>query len=271
MNQAIGVGRRARLTPDQQALLEKRIRGEIPSKSSTVKIPRRADQSIAPLSLMQEGQWLLQHLQPDNTVFNTFRALRVARPLDHAILERVLTEVVRRHDVLRTNFHTIDGVPMQVIRPPEPVTVGMLDLSGLPAAEREAEFVRWSRKRTVEPFDLAQGELFRADLVRMAPRTTSYCSISTTLSVTAGRSACWCARPWRSTARLPKTAVATATAGRAVRRLRRVAALDAAGRSRRQANGVLARTTLLERRPRPTCRSIIRGRLIAVSAASVAA
>ena len=117
---------------------------------------------------MQEGQWLLQHLQPDNTVFNTFRALRLARPLDHAILERALTEVVRRHDVLRTNFHTIDGVPMQVIRPPEPVTVGMLDLSGLPAAEREAEFVRWSRKRTVEPFDLAQGELFRADLVRMA-------------------------------------------------------------------------------------------------------
>ena len=169
MNQAIGLSRRAKLTPDQQALLQKRIRGEIPSKSSTAKIPRRTDQSFAPLSLMQEGQWLLQHLQPDNTIFNTFRALRVARRLDRNILERALAEVVGRHDVLRTNFRIIDGVPMQVVRPPEPITVGMLDLSHLPAAEREAEFVRWSRKRTVEPFDLAEGELFRADLVRMAP------------------------------------------------------------------------------------------------------
>ena len=168
MTQAIGPSRRAKLTPDQQALLDKRIRGEIPSKSSTAKIPRRSDQSIAPLSLAQEGQWLLQHLQPENTVLNTFRALRIGRPIDLAILKAALTEVVRRHDVLRANFRTIGGVPMQQFRPPEPVAVGLLDLSELPAANREAAFVRWSRKRTVEPFDLAHGELFRADLVRMA-------------------------------------------------------------------------------------------------------
>ena len=76
---------------------------------------------------------------------------------------------MRRHDALRTNFRVIDGVPMQVVRPPEPITVSILDLTRLPTADREAEFVRWSRNRTVEPFDLAQGELFRADLVRMAP------------------------------------------------------------------------------------------------------
>lgn len=168
MDQTIGPSRRARLTPEQQALLEKRIRGEIPSKSSAAKIARRSDQSVAPLSLAQEGQWLLQHLQPDNTVLNIFRAMRVALSVDHATLARALTEVVRRHDVLRTNFRSINGVPMQIVRPPEPVVVGMLDLSTVPASEREAEFVRWSRKRTVEPFDLANGELFRADLIRMA-------------------------------------------------------------------------------------------------------
>ena len=168
MDQAIGPSRRAKLTPDQQELLEKRIRGEIPSKSSTAKIPRRSDQSVAPLSLAQEGQWLLQHLQPDNTVLNTFRALRIGRPIDLAVLETALTEVVRRHDVLRANFRTVDGMPTQVFRLPEPVAVGLVDLSDLPTAEREAAFVRWSRNRTVEPFDLAQGELFRADLARMA-------------------------------------------------------------------------------------------------------
>src|ERR1700733_10986736 len=155
MDQAIGPSRRANLTPHQEALLEKRIRGEIPSKSSTAKIPKRSNQSIAPLSLAQEGQWMLQQLQPENTVLNTFRALRIARAIDRRVLELALTEVARRQDVLRTNFRIIDGVPMQVIRPPEPVSVGMVDFSALPESERGAEFVRWSRKRTVEPFDLA--------------------------------------------------------------------------------------------------------------------
>jgi len=110
---------------------------------------------------------MLQQLQPENTVLNTFRALRVAKAIDRGVLELALSEVARRQDVLRTNFRIIDGVPMQVIRPPEPVSVGMVDFSSLPANERDAAFVRWSRKRTVEPFDLAAGELLRADLVRL--------------------------------------------------------------------------------------------------------
>ena len=166
MDQAIGPSRRAKLTPDQQELLEKRIRAEIPSKSSTAKIPRRSDQSVAPLSLAQEGQWLLQHLQPDNTVLNTFRALRIGRPIDLAVLET-------RTDRGRAGGTTCCGrisarstaCPRRCSVLPEPVAVGLVDLSDLPTAEREAAFVRWSRKRTVEPFDLAQGELFRADLV----------------------------------------------------------------------------------------------------------
>jgi amino acid adenylation domain-containing protein len=130
-------------------------------------IPRRSSQGTAPLSLAQEGQWLLQQLFPDNALLNTFRTLRSARPFELTALEAALTEVVRRHEVLRTNFRIVDGSPVQVIRPPEPATIGVLDLSDLPRADRKAELVRWLRKRAAEPFDLAEDELFRCDLVRM--------------------------------------------------------------------------------------------------------
>ena len=155
---------------DQRVLLERRLRGEPAATGFGPTIPGRSSQSTAPLSLAQEGQWLLQQLFPDSAVLNTFRTLRSSRPFELDALEAALTEVVRRHEILRTNFRIIDGSPMQVIRPPEPVTIGVLDLSDLPPADRKAKLVRWLRKRTAEPFDLAEDELFRCDLVRMTER-----------------------------------------------------------------------------------------------------
>jgi amino acid adenylation domain-containing protein len=151
---------------DRQAFLE-RLHGELSARSSKPEITKRDDQGSAPLSLAQESLWLFQQLFPDNTVLNTFRTLRAIRPFDQGILELALTEIVRRHDVLRTNFRVIDESPVQVIRPPEPMTIGVLDLTELPLADRKAELVRWLRMRTAEPFDLAEDALFRADVVQM--------------------------------------------------------------------------------------------------------
>lgn len=78
----------------------------------------RGDLRIAPLSYGQEGLWLLQHLYPGNSALNLFRALRTAKPLVPSALALSISEIVRRHEILRTNFRIIDGRPMQVIRPP---------------------------------------------------------------------------------------------------------------------------------------------------------
>jgi len=130
-------------------------------------IAPRSDPGVAPLSFGQEGLWLFQQLYPDNTALSILRSLRAAKPLVRSVLESSLTEIVRRHEILRTNFRVIDGRPMQVIRPPEPVSVGFFDFSDLAPSERKRELVRWLRKRSSEPFDLAEDELFRADLVRL--------------------------------------------------------------------------------------------------------
>jgi len=168
MHQASRLSRRTKLSPDQQVLLELRLHGGLADGGLAAKIERRSDQGIAPLSLAQEGQWLLQQRFPDSAMLNIFRTLRLTGPFDLGVLELALDEVVRRHDALRTNIRVVDGIPLQVIRPPEPVSVRTIDLTGLPAAERRPELVRWLRKRTAEPFDLAQDALFRFDLVEMS-------------------------------------------------------------------------------------------------------
>jgi amino acid adenylation domain-containing protein len=128
----------------------------------------RGDLRIAPLSYGQEGLWLLQHLYPGNSALNLFRALRTAKPLVPSALALSISEIVRRHEILRTNFRIIDGRPMQVIRPPEPMSVGFVDFSHLLPPERKAGLVRWLRARTSEPFDLENDDLLRSYLIHMS-------------------------------------------------------------------------------------------------------
>ena len=120
----------------------------------------------APLSFPQERIWFLEELSPGNLAYNAQATVRLRGPLDHGTLQRTLTEIVRRHEVLRSAFQTVDGVPGQVPRPPMQVPLPVADVSSLAAdlAERRAEEVVADAMR--DPFDLAAPPLVRWVLIR---------------------------------------------------------------------------------------------------------
>jgi amino acid adenylation domain-containing protein/non-ribosomal peptide synthase protein (TIGR01720 family) len=119
-----------------------------------------------PLSFAQQRLWFLDRLQPGGATYNVPTVLRVEGRLDVAALERAFTELVRRHESLRTRFPDEGGVPIQVIAPPGPVR---LVVTGLSAREdREAEARRLAREEAARPFDLAHGPLLRVSLLRLA-------------------------------------------------------------------------------------------------------
>jgi NRPS condensation-like uncharacterized protein len=120
-----------------------------------------------PLSFAQERLWFLQQLAPESTRYTVPLGLRLAGRLDVAGLERALSELVARHEALRTTFPAVDGRPVQVISPPEPVRLGVSDLGGLPPARREQEARRRVQDAARHPFDLVRGPLLRAQLIRL--------------------------------------------------------------------------------------------------------
>ncbi len=122
-----------------------------------------------PLSFGQETFWFLEQMEPGSPVFNIDVAVRLRGPLDLAVAEQALREVLRRHETLRTTFATVGGRPTAVIAPPAPLTLPVHDLTGLPESAREAEARRLADEESRKPFDLARGPLFRIRLLRLGP------------------------------------------------------------------------------------------------------
>jgi amino acid adenylation domain-containing protein len=128
-----------------------------------VPIPRGGD---LPASFAQERMWFLQQLDPSSALYNLMSLLRLRGELHVYALERAFTEVVRRHEPLRTVFALAGGHPVQRVRDPAPVEIPISDVSG--AAEPEAEARRLSADEAHTPFDLERGPLYRVRLLRLA-------------------------------------------------------------------------------------------------------
>ncbi|HEX8338672.1 MAG TPA: amino acid adenylation domain-containing protein, partial [Pyrinomonadaceae bacterium] len=121
-----------------------------------------------PLSFAQQRLWFLDQLEPGDATYNIAAAVTLEGPLNVAALEHAFNEVVRRHEVLHTTFGTATS-PAQFIHTARPLPLPLLDLGGLPPAEREAEVARLKREEAARPFDLGGGDLLRTRLLRLGP------------------------------------------------------------------------------------------------------
>jgi amino acid adenylation domain-containing protein len=129
-----------------------------------VPVPRQRD---LPLSFAQQRLWLLDQLAPGNPFYNLGGALRLIGRLAAAALGAALAEVVRRHEVLRTGFASVEGRPVQRIAPESGWDLPAIDLGALPADRREAEMRRLVTAQARRPFDLGRPPLLRASLLRL--------------------------------------------------------------------------------------------------------
>ncbi|HXU75341.1 MAG TPA: amino acid adenylation domain-containing protein, partial [Methylomirabilota bacterium] len=118
-------------------------------------------------SFNQERMWFLEQLEPGLALHNIPFAIQLKGTLDVTALERGLTEILARHQPLRTVFSSVDGRLLLRETPPGSAPLPLVDLSAMEPRERESEAQRIVLENARVPFDLSQGPLFRACLVRL--------------------------------------------------------------------------------------------------------
>ena len=157
------------LTDVKRALLEKRLRGGAAGAQRLDTITPRARRDYLPLSFSQQRLWFLEHLEPGLGFNHIHAAIRAEGELDTDALRRSLTEIVRRHESLRTNFRMVDGSPVQVVAPPREFPLPQTDLRHLRGREQEDEVERRDYEEAHLPFDLEHDPLFRGQLLVLGP------------------------------------------------------------------------------------------------------
>ncbi|MCZ7429777.1 amino acid adenylation domain-containing protein [Micromonospora sp. WMMA1949] len=145
----------------RQALIAKRLRAR--QTAPAARITPRPSGAEVPLSYAQERVWFMDQLAPGEAAYHIAVPLRVRGPLDVDALRAALTALADRHESQRTRFPAdADGRPTVVIADAVDVPLTVVD------APDEAAAQALVNAAAAEPFDLANGPLLRALLIRLA-------------------------------------------------------------------------------------------------------
>ncbi|MEP7273837.1 MAG: condensation domain-containing protein, partial [Acidobacteriota bacterium] len=159
----------ADLSPEKRALLAQRLK-KVRGDATGTTIPRRSTElRRIPLSSAQERVWFEHQWDPDSPLYTESVLLRIEGNLELRHLHRALTEIVRRHEVLRTDFQQDEEGVSQVIHPVAKIELPVIDLSGIADTESggEAEMLRLATSEARRAFDVSRTPLFRATLIRL--------------------------------------------------------------------------------------------------------
>ena len=152
----------------KRQLLQKYLRGEFGEGAAASRvIPRRTQETDPQLSFAQERLWFLDQLMPGSPVFNVPIAVRLSNAINFNVLQESVNEIVRRHEVFRATFITVDGRPAPKISPTLDLKLQVVDLTNAAPAEREADSRRIIEEEALRPFDLSRGPLIRTSLIRL--------------------------------------------------------------------------------------------------------
>jgi non-ribosomal peptide synthetase component F/acyl carrier protein len=143
-------------------LIDRRRTGE--DGAGPMTLARVSRGAPIPCSLIQERTWRQSQTEEGSTGYNVASAVRIAGPLDVEALRRCINGLVARHESLRTTFTERNREPVQIVNPPGPVEVPLIEV-GRPAHADELLL-----REASAPFDLERGPLVRFLLIRLGDR-----------------------------------------------------------------------------------------------------
>lgn len=120
-----------------------------------------------PLSSTQQRLWFLAQIVEANAPYNIFATVEISGDLQLDIMRQAITQVVQRHEVLRTRFPHEAGTPYQLVMDEEIFQEAIVDLRTQTATEVEAELRRLAMAEAAYAFDLTSESLLRVTIVHL--------------------------------------------------------------------------------------------------------
>jgi amino acid adenylation domain-containing protein len=156
----------ARLSPEARELIRRRASS---SQAAASEIERISSDVSSPLSFGQEMVWLSTQLDKSTIAYNRCSALHIDGSVDVNALERALSAIVERHEVLRTRIVLDNEVPAIRVLAPEQVRLDVVDVSLVPVSHRDAHTRELLAAEACKSFDLDTGPWLRAGLITKSP------------------------------------------------------------------------------------------------------
>src|SRR5437016_6184407 len=123
-----------------------------------------ATMRVVPASMSQEQLWLSEQVDRNAALYNDGIGFRLRGRLDIAALTQAIDYVESRHDILRTSFPTVDGLPVLAVREPGRASLQLIDLRQVMPPERERELKRRCDEAVASPYDFATTPAWRVSL-----------------------------------------------------------------------------------------------------------
>ncbi|HEX3043997.1 MAG TPA: amino acid adenylation domain-containing protein, partial [Bacillota bacterium] len=133
---------------------------------STAPKETSASISVYPPSSAQKRMFVLTQLNPEQTGYNLTQVLKLVGLLQPERIEAVISQLIARHEILRTSFELVDGSLVQRIHPKLDFTVEFTEAINNDAEALIDQFIR--------PYDLKQPPLFRIRLVKLKSLKDTY-------------------------------------------------------------------------------------------------
>ena len=131
--------------------------------------PRNHDREL-PLSWSQERLWFFNQLEGESSTYNMSGAFRISGNLDINALSQAFSEILRRHEILRTSFQIVNGAPVQVIHPEATIKLNLVDLQQYPEQERQNLIEKLKIEVATTPFNLENAPLIRCSLLHVSAK-----------------------------------------------------------------------------------------------------
>lgn len=145
--------------------------GAVPADTMTAAVPTGSDTAVdVPLLSGQRQLWLAEQADPGALTHTIPLVLDLVGPLRPDAFAAALNDVVAHQPGLRGTFVEVDGQPVQRIQPHTGIDVPVLDLADLDTVARDAEMDRLEQEIAYTGFDITQGPLLRARIIRLDAR-----------------------------------------------------------------------------------------------------